>query len=288
MEVKNKEEDLGKYNFICFAIALVIIVAIVAFLISSFDRTNKSYRRELSTSDISKLALDKYNSINNVRNLENNELIFFNDMFIDVNTISNEDVLYIAYSLLSKEDKKISGTIDDKCYLSNEVSIDNYPSDCYLEVINKSLLEEQIRNYFSSSINISYNTFNISSNQTCYLIENDYKCYLNRNSASVNDYYHIGEYDSYELENDYLVVYSYLLTVRKKDDAIYKEGIYSDSKATKYIDNLVFFQTNTNRTFDSDTSKKLIDNYKDKISKYKSIFVKENNNYVWLSTQLVM
>ena len=278
----NMEEQHN--NMFSFAIAIVVVLVCVFFLSYSFQMKNNNYNKSLNKNDLNKLAQEKFTSISNKRDLASNELIFFNENSLDINNISKENILYIAYTLISKEDTIKSGEVLDECFGLDK---DNYPEKCYLEVIDKNLLDEQIRNYFSSNINVSYNEFNISANQTCYFKDNIYNCYLNRNPVTINDYKVVNVYDSYEYNDNKLEVYSYLLTIRDTNSKLKEDGIFSDSKATKLIDNLDYYTNTLNKQITGDNAKKLVDHYKDDISKYKSTFVKENDNYVWLSTEKV-
>ena len=286
-EVVKDNGNKNYYNIISFLIAIFVVLGIIFFLSDSFDRQNQSYDRKVDITNIDKLAEEKYYSVSSNRELGTNSLIFFNDKNIDINTISSEDVLYVAYTLLNQEDRVTSGETLDECYINGKNDIENYPSKCYLETINKSLLDEQIRNYFSNNIKITYTDFKISSNQTCYYNNNTYKCYLNKSDSTIDNYRTISKYDSYDYVEDKLIVYSYLLTIRDSYDKDYEHGIYMDSKATRRIDTLDYFENELNKTVNQENIAKLINRYKDKASKYKTVFVKENNNFVWYSTEKV-
>ncbi len=281
----DNQNNHNNTNFISFMISVAIVVCLVFFLIYSFDRKNQAYDNSKGDIDISKLAEEKYYSISSKRELGTNRLIFFNENNIDISSINSEDVLYVAYTLLNQEDRVTKGEALDECYITNKSAINSYLDNCYMETINKSLLDEQIRNYFSNSINISYNDFKISSNQTCYFIDNNYKCYLIRSNTTIDNYRTLNKFDSYEYEDNKLIVYSYLLTIRDSYDKDYEQGIYMDSKAIKKIDNLSYFESEFNKAINQETTSRLIDYYKDKISKYKTTFVRENNNFVWYSTE---
>ena len=280
--MNNDTREEQHNNLLSFAIAFVVVLVCVFFLSYSFNMKNLNINKTLNSSDLNKLAKEKFTSISSKRDLATNELIFFNENNIDINNISKENMLYIAYTLISKEDTLKTGEVLDDCFEENK---DNYPEKCYLEVIDKNLLDEQIRNYFSSNISISYNDFNISANQTCYFKDNIYNCYLNRNNVTINDYKIVNVYDSYEYEDNKLIVYSYLLTIRDNGNKLKEDGIYSDSKATNLIDNLDYYNNTLNKQISGDNANKIVEHYKDQISKYKTIFVKENDNFVWLSTE---
>ena len=283
---EDNNEVKDNNGILSFMIALVLVFALIAFLIFNFNNTNREFSKD-DNKDKTKLALDKYSSISSKRDVLTNELIFFRDSKVDINNIEADKVLYVAYSNLSTEDRVVKGSVSEECYFSDSVNASNYPNDCFIEVIDKGLLEEQIRNYFSSKVNISYNNFAISSNQICYLEGNIYNCYLDKSTPDMINYNPISKYDSYEIDGDNLIVYSYLLTIRDAYDKTYETGIYSDSKATNKIDDLTYYENELNKIITQDTIAKLIDNYKDKISKYKTVFVKDNNNYVWYSTELI-
>ena len=267
---------------VSFMIAFVIVVALIGFLIYGFDKKNRNYNVALDTKDLNKLAYDRFTSISSKRNILTNELIFFKDSKVDISNINKNDILYVAYTMLSKEDTTKSGEILDSCYNVK----DNYPNECYLEVIDKNVLDEQINNYFSNDIKIDYNDFKISSNQTCYFKDNIYNCYLTKNEVNINNIITVNIYDSFEYSDDKLIVYSYLLTIRDRANKDFSEGVYSDVNASKLIDDLSYYDNEINKRINQDTSSKIVEYYKDKISKYKSVFVRENDNYVWLSTEL--
>ena len=283
---RNEVSSSDNNGVISFVIAVALIVILVAFLAFGFDKKNRNFEN-LDNVSKEKLAQDKYYSISSMRNILTNDLIFFSDKSVDVNNIDMDKLLYVAYFNINSEDRVTKGTVSDDCYLSDNLTKDNYPDKCFIEIVDKNILDEQIRIFFSSKANISYNDFIISSNQKCSFKDNIYSCYLDRSPLKMNNYNTISKYDSYEYVDDKLIVYSYLLSIRDSYDKNYEMGIYSDSKATLKIDDLNYYENDIHKTITQETVAKLIEHYKDNISKYKSTFVKENNNYVWYSTELI-
>lgn len=281
------EEEKNKgLNFISFIIALIIILIIIYFAYYSFNNVNVNNKTKLSDKEIQDLVSKKYDFLYSKRNIETNDLIFLKDESVDINNIKDEKVLYIAYLMLSKEDKTSIGQYSSDCDLSKgKYTKENYPTSCSKETFDKAILKEQITNNFSSDLKINYVDFNISSNQTCYINNNTYECYINSNPFSINDYMTLVTYDSYEYNEDTLIIYTYLLTLVKKTTSRYEAGIYSDAKALNKIDDITYYEEQTNDVINSETTKLLIEHYKSQITKHKSTFVKENNNYVWKSSE---
>jgi len=275
------------FNIITTIITIIIIIGLIFFVYNNFLKINSvniDNISNLSSGDVYTLGKNKYSSLVNKNNIYTNGNIFFKNSNVDINNISNQDILYIAYSNLSLEDKNISGSASDDCFLNNNVyTKETYPSTCSIEKFDKKILEEQVNNFFSSNIKVEYTDFRPSASQICYL-EDTYTCYLSSENVDFQNYLTLTSYSSAELEDNKLFVYSYLITIRKVG---MESGIYSDANASNKIDDISSYYNITNDYITDDNTAKLINNYKDKISKYKSTFVLENNNYVWYSTEKV-
>ena len=281
------EKDNKVGNIIITLIVLAVIVAAVycgyKFLFNVDE--NSSNLNPVKIEDVGK---EKFSFLYSKHNVYNNDFIFFKNNDVNINNIDNQDVLMTLYTMLSKEDKNRSGEANNECFLDKgNYTKDNYPSTCYKETFDKSILEEQFNNYFSPNLKVKYTNFLSSGNQECYIDNSTYNCYLKRNNVSIREYVTVMDYDYSILNDDKLEIYSYLLTIRSSKYNNYLEGIYSDSEATKYIDNLSYYNTELNGIIDSSTTKRIIEKYRSKISKYKSTFIKNNKNYVWVSTELV-
>ncbi|MBR1417291.1 MAG: hypothetical protein IJ572_05735 [Bacilli bacterium] len=282
----------SKTNIISTIVTLIIVIVLVFFLIKLLIPNQKDNVNEnnlnLSVQEINKLGKEKFNFLNSKHTVLTNNLIFFSNNNIDINSIKNDDILYIAYSMLSLEDKNITGTSDSDCFLElGYYTKDNYPDKCSKERFDKNLLEEQINLNFSNNIKVNYQDFKSSGNQICLINSNEYNCYLQRFDLKLADYLTITNYDYAVLKDDLLEVYSSLLTIRRKDNDVLSEGVYKDSLATIKIDDLSYYNSTTNDIINNETTNLLINKYKEQATKYKSIFKKQNSNYVWVSTELI-
>ena len=280
-------------NFIGIIISLVIVGGLVFVFFKYFlnvDNVNKPNNQTIKLTDeeINKLGKEKFQMLYSKHNYLTNNFIFFKDNNVDINNIDGQDILSSLYTFLSKEDKNITGTFNENCFLNKGIyTKDNYPDSCPMETFDKSLLEEQYYNNFDGALKINYKDFYSSSNQECFLMQSTYKCYLNSVDIISQDYLTITDYDSAKIVDNKLEVYSYLLTIRKNKSDEYQAGIYSNSSATKYIDDLSYFNGEVGDSISNQTTQELIKKYSDKITKYKSTFIKSNNNYVWHSTEII-
>lgn len=278
-----------KLSTILLTIIILLIMGVLLFLgYKFFFNVDISNSKDLAPIKTEEIGKEKYQFLYAKHSALNNEFIFFKNNDVNINNINNQDVLMVLYSMLSKDDKNINGEVNNDCYLDNNIyNKDNYPSSCYNESFDKRVLEEQYKNYFSQSLKVNYTDFFSSGSQECFIFDNIYKCYLNRGNLTINNYLTLMDYDYAMMNNDDLEVYSYLLTIRDSYDKDYEMGIYSDSLATNRIDDLTYYNNEINGVIDSSNTKKIIEKYRSKITKYKSTFVKENKNYVWKSTEIV-
>ena len=288
--MEQEENNLNKssnfVNIITFIIAIALIAYLAYFGYNKFIKINdvKQNNGDLQSSDVYSLGKEKYTFISSKRDEYDNSLIFYKDVNLNINNIGNKDILNVAYSNLSKEDKNVNGSASYDCFLNNGTyTLDNYPDSCQSESFDKSVLEEQVINIFSRNINVEYTNFNPTGSMSCYF-DNSYKCYLNQNEVNTEKFLTLTSYAYAEYLNDRLFVYSYLLAVKiYGSDA----GIYSDIKATDKIDSYENYLSLTNGVITDETTSKLVDKYKDKISKYKAIFINENGKYVFYSNEKV-
>ena len=92
------------------------------------------------------------------------------------------------------------------------------------------------------------------------------------------------KFDSAKQNGDELEVYSYLLTIRKNPSNNLDKGIYSNASATNKIDDLT---TEVSDTITQEFIDNMVNKYKDKITKYKSVFKIVNSNYLWQKTEVI-
>ena len=286
MEEYEAKEKLGR-KILSSIIALVIIGAAIIYVYKYvLIDENNNQNKELTSVEVDKIGKEKFDIINSKHRLSDNGLIFFTNNTISNKTISNEDILYVSYTMMSLEDKNKSGEVKEECFLdNNKYNQDNYPITCSKETFDKDILGEQVNNLFGN-INVNYSDFRPSASQKCFLKGDTYNCYLDRSSMSVLKYFTVSNYAYTTYEEGKLYIYSYLLTFRKNDTSDYEAGIYSDSNATNKIDDLNYYLNELHDNLNSETSTKLIEKYRNSITMYKSTFEKYNNNYVWVSTEI--
>jgi len=299
IQEKNENIDNKKlFNIIGVALALLII-GISGFLIyKSFieisnntsnnnnnNENSESNNKEIKESDINKVGFEQYNILYSKNSYLNNTYIFFKDESVNLNNLSNQDKLYLLYSFVSTEDKNKTGTYSEDCFLSKGIyTKDTYPDNCPKETFDKSILTEQINKHFGNDFKVDYTDFYASSSYQCFIKESKYTCLLNASDFKIMDYTTFMKYDSAKLENNILEITSYLLTARKYPVSNYTKGIYSNASATNKIDDLPFEISNT---ITQELNDRLIEQYKDKITKYKSTFTKVRDNYLWEKTEIV-
>ena len=286
-------ENKGLSNIISVIISIAI-VGILGFIVyKNFikinDNSNNNYgntgtNNSLNDKDINKIGFEKYNLLYSKENIADKSFIFFKDNDVNSDNLSNQDKLYLLYSFLSDEDKNKTGNYDENCFLDKGVyTRDNYPDSCSKETFDKNILAER-NSYYLDNVSVNYEDFNATSVLKCYIDSSKYNCYLNKTNLIIPKYLTIMKYDSSTLNNNTLEVFNYLLTVRKNNDSTYKKGIYSNSSATNKIDDLT---TEIGDEINQELVDNLINQYKDKITKYKSTFVKVDNRYLWQKTEIV-
>lgn len=282
-------------NIISVILSIIIIGGLGYIIYKNFIEIGGNYNTNPSNSnkesvklndgDIYKLGKEKYDILYSKNNYQNNNFIFFKDDEVNINNLTNQDKLYLLYSFLSDEDKNKSGEHNDSCNLNKGIyNINNYPENCYKETFDKNLLNEKLGNYFDNNMNVNYEDFYASTALKCIIDNSKYTCYLNTSDFTVPNYTTLIKYDSSKLNDNQLEVYNYLLTIRKFDINGYKKGIYSNSSATNKIDDLPY---EISDAISEELTTNLINQYIDKITKYKSTFIKYNNNYVWQKTEIV-
>ena len=279
------ENKKNKYfNILIGLIVVVALVAISYFVYRIFSISPDQEPNVITENDIIKMGMDKFELLSSKTNIYDNKPIFFTNEDLNINNISNQDILNIAYSRMSQEDKNGVGEVKDYCF---DKSLDLYTDDCYKETFDKSLLQEQIKYFFSGDIKYNFENFNTSGNLLCTINNDTYTCTLNKNPF-YNDYIlTVRMFDSVKKNGDYLEVYSYLITIVRKPINNKESGIYSDANSTNKIDDITFFDENVNDNLNKDNYKKLINKYKDKATKYKSTFKSFEEDYVWVSTEIV-
>lgn len=284
--------DDKKINNISLVIALIILGIIGFFVYKNFISVDSEAKPnsniKMSNDDLYKLGKEKFQMLYSKHKYNTNEFIFFKDEDVTINNLENQDALSCLYTFLSNEDKNKTGSVLNDCFLDKGVyTKENYPNNCLKENFDKSLLEEQYYNNFDSSLKVDYNDFFATNSQKCFITGTTYNCYLNNSDVSLLKYVTITNYDKAEINDNKLDVYSYLLTIRKSDNENYEAGVYSNASATNKIDDLSFFNGNVGDSISTKMVDDLINYYKDKITKYKSTFIKSNNNYVWQSTTII-
>ena len=285
-----------KLNNIISVVLTLLIVGIAGFFIyKNFIQigsnrninifSNKEEDKSLNDNDVIKKGLEKYNMLYSMNNINDNTFIFFKDEDVNANNISNQDKLHILYSLLSDDDKNKTGTYSENCFISKGIyTKDTYPDTCPKETFDKSLLEEKLRTNFDNSMSVTHEDFFATPSLQCFITDSVYTCYLNSTNYTIPEYTTFMKYDVSNQEDNKLLVYNYLLTVRRTPYDNYDKGIYSNASATNKIDDLPFEIGDTKT---QELTDKLITKYVSKITRYKSTFVKNsNNNYVWQSTEV--
>ena len=282
-------------NIIYFIIAFLIIFLISFVIYENFIKikspTVTDTSSALTQTQIDTLGKDKFTWMNSALKKMNNYPVFFTNNSIDVNNFDNNDLLSIAYNALTNDDKHGTGTTDSSCFKTatgESTNLSNYPSNCYKESFDKSLLKEQIDKTFTSNLNVNYQDFKPSGSKACSITDSTYTCYLNMSDIDIASILIITGYDHTEYANNKLIVYSKLLTVKRELDIYPKDiqGIYSDLDGTNKIDDLTYYDNATAAGLSSESKESLINKYKDSITTYKSVFSKNSTgDYVWESTE---
>ena len=292
----NKPKSNIFLNIVYFLIAFLIIF-LISFLIYenlikiknpiSGDNTSTA----LTETQIDTLGKDKFTWMNSALKKNNNYPVFFTNNSLDVNNFDNSDALVIAYDALTNDDKNETGTTDSTCFKDASganTTIDTYPTNCYKETFDKSLLKEQIDKTFSNTLNIDYTNFIPSGSKSCVVNDANYTCFLNMSGIDIASILIVTGYDHSEFVNNNLIVYSKLLTVKRELDIYPKDvqGIYSDLDGNNKIDDLTYYDNVTSGGLSQESKASLINKYKDSITTYKSTFTKSTSgDYVWLSTE---
>lgn len=286
-------EDKKTSNIIGVIIALIIVGVLGFVIYKNFieiggnpnnNPTNEDIK-QLSENELKKIGLERYNMLYSKTNYSNNSFIFFKDETVTIDNISNQDKLYILYSFLSDEDKNKTGTYDESCFLNKGIYTRlTYPDKCPKESFDKSLLNEKLYTFFDNGMKVDFVDFFASSSNKCFINDSKYNCYLNTSNFTIPSYTIFAKYDSAKQNGDTIEVYSYLLTARKNASSGSEKGIYSNASATNKIDDLPF---EIGDTITPELTDKLINQYKDKITKYKSVFKIVNNNYLWQKTEII-
>ena len=228
---------------------------------------------QLSSQDINTLGANKYNWMLAQKDV-NGSYIFFNNKMIDINSISMENVLSIAYHSSDLKDRLLSGNCKD---------INN----CEVENFSKGILQEQIINNFSNKLKINYIDFKPTATYKCNLSGDYYTCDNDPVNINVKDVMTFGSFYNAEIVDNKLIVYSTVVAFKVSagiyDDS--EKGIYPGNNLNKRIDDLTEFRKiETDLSHENITN--LINKYKSKLPVYKSTFVLENNNYVWEKTEI--
>ena len=283
-------ENKGVTNAISVVIAL-LIVGVVGFVVykcfieiggNPNTNTTGGSVKQLSDGELRRVGLEKYNLLYSKTNYFDNSFIFFQDEEVNINNLKNQDKLFVLYSLLSDEDKNKTGQYEENCFLNKGVYTRmTYPDSCSKESFDKSVLTEKLYNYFDNNMAVVFEDFFSSSSSKCFFSEPVYNCYLSTSEYSIKNYKTLMKFDSAKQNGDELEVYSYLLTIRKNPGNNFDKGIYSNASATKKIDDLTIEVSDTiTQEFIDD----LVNKYKDKITRYKSVFKIVNSNYLWEKT----
>ena len=292
----NKPKSNIFLNIVYFLIAFLIIF-LISFLV--YDNlikiknpiTSDNTSNALTETQIDTLGKDKFTWMNSALKKSNNYPVFFTNNSLDVNNFDNSDALVIAYDALTNDDKNETGTTDSSCFkdaTGANTTINNYPTNCYKETFDKSLLKEQIDKTFTSTLNINYTDFIPSGSKSCVTSDANYTCFLNMSGIDIASLLIVTGYDHSEYVNNNLIVYSKLLTVKRELDIYPKDiqGIYSDLDGNNKIDDLTYYDNVTSGGLSLESKASLITKYKDSITTYKSTFTKNiAGDYVWLSTE---
>ena len=293
----NNNNNKKNYNVIGVLLAFLII-GVSGFIIyknfieigsnleqkptNNSNSSNKSPKKE---EDINKIGFEKYNMLYSKNTYTDNTFIFFRDKDVDVNNISNQDKLFLLYSFLSSEDKNKTGSYSEDCFLNKGLyNKNNYPDSCSKETFDKEILAERLKTNFDNNMTVDYKDFFATSSNQCFINNSTYTCYLNASNYQIMPYTTFMKYEETKQVDDKLEIYNYLLTVRKFASSNYSKGVYSNSSATNKIDDLPF---EIGDTITQELTDKLINQYRDKITKYKSTFIKVNNDYLWQKTEII-
>ena len=297
----NNIESLNneKKNNIASAIIAIIIIGILLFFTYKFfievgnapsaqtnqGNSDQSSSDEKKEKELNRIANEKYNMLYAKHNYLTNNFIFFQDKDVDINNISNQDKLSILYSFMSDEDKNKTGVHSDTCFLNKgNYTKETYPDTCPKETFDKSILQEKLKNNFDNNMKVDFTDFFATTTVQCFINNSTYTCYLNSSDYTINDYTTIMKYDSVNQTDNGIEIYNYLLTVRKYPSSGYSKGIYSNASATNKIDDLPY---EIGDTITQELTDNLTNQYKDRITKYKSIFIKVNGKYLWQKTEIV-
>ena len=284
-------------NIVYFLIAFLIIFLVSFIIYENFIKIKNPVVNEQSTStaltetQIDTLGKDKFTWMNSALKKSNNYPVFFTNNSLDVNNFDNNDALTIAYDALTNDDKNETGTTDSSCFkdaTGESTTLSNYPTNCYKESFDKSLLTEQINKTFTSNLHINYIDFTPSGSKACSINGANYTCFLNMSGIDIASLLIITGYDHSEYVNNNLIVYSKLLTVKRELDIYPKDiqGIYSDLDGNNKIDDLTYYDNVTSDGLSLESKASLITKYKDSITTYKSTYTKSNaGDYVWVSTE---
>lgn len=283
-----------KWAILYFILAMLIVITVGYFIYNNFVKIKNPLEETIepnsntNVSEIISLGKDKFEWMNAQVKRETNNPVFFTDSNLDTSNILSEDVLDILYNALASEDKNSSGTTDDSCFKSSATDVSTYPSTCYQERFDKNLLQDQANSLFASTLKVNYSNFLPTGSKACYLNNTTYTCVLKMNSINIGSVLVITGFDHAEYQDNNLIVYSKLLTVKRTLD-IYPsdvQGIYTDITASKKIDNITYYNEVTANGLDSDARTKLINKYQDSISTYKSTFVRNSDgSFVWNKTE---
>ena len=270
-------------------IGIIIIIGVISYYvydnfikIKSIDNNNINNKKSL---DINKIGEEKFYFLRSQNRVDNHKLLFFTEnKILDASNINNNDILAVIYSNIGDENKNITGNSDSNCAV-----LDQYPSNCYKESFDINILKNQVNNFFTNKININYNNFYPSIYKYCTLNNNNYECILKQSDFKVDMLFTLVSLYETKLEDNNLVLYTGLITVKRNTDGVPEEekGVYSDSLGLNKIDNLNYFNNLTNGMYSNELTKQLLEHYKNSATKYKTTFVLENNNYVWLKTEII-
>ena len=292
-EVKEVQEVENEGNKVVnFIIALVIIIVIGYFVYNSFIKINKPTDGDgnLTSTDIRRIGEEKYNWLVSQTNVFNHRPVFFGLNDIDYTTVSNQDILSIAYNQIQEDDKVRSGDSSSRCLLDVDVDgLNNYQDGCYTEIFDVKLLEEQVKKYFVDGMNVTYTDFVATGSKKCFISDNKYKCILKMSKFTVDKGYLVNALKKIETVDDKLYVYSVSFLVKRADDEVPGDdiGVYNDVLGTKKIDNINYYNEVTKGGLDKNSDKKLSDKYYDQLVKYKTTFILHDNEYIWDKTEVM-
>src|SRR5574344_3122115 len=147
-------------NIIYFLIAFLILFLAGYIIYDNFikiDSVTINPTNETLTQDqIEIMGKGKFNWLNSQLKVENNSNIFFTNVNLDATNFTNNDILTIAYNNMETDDRNGTGNTDNSCF---NKSISDYPENCYKETFDKSVMQEQIDKYFSSTLSVTYANF---------------------------------------------------------------------------------------------------------------------------------